>query len=180
MKPKAATKSANLYSRWSLPPSTFQAGRSDRAIAISVSVSFAGLDVVICSPRRKCNHCAAANFCRVISGGWEKIAGPVDRPHGGSSCQQEPAEGRFRTTSNWRIVMENVLTPNSQLGARSPSGTRASRKTGLWIGRVLTGLCAAFLLVDAAGKLLMLAPYVEGTRQLGYAIGVLRPLGVVL
>jgi hypothetical protein len=76
--------------------------------------------------------------------------------------------------------MENVLTPNTQLGARSPSGTRASRRTGLWIGRVLTGLCAAFLLVDAVGKLLMLAPYVDGTRQLGYAIGVLRPLGVVL
>jgi len=76
--------------------------------------------------------------------------------------------------------MENVLTPNTRLGARSPSGARASRRTELWIGRVLTGLCAAFLLVDAAGKLLMLAPYVEGTRQVGYALGVLRPLGVVL
>jgi len=69
--------------------------------------------------------------------------------------------------------MENVLTPTISVGAHS---SRAS----LWIGRVLTGLCAAFLLVDAAGKLLMLAPYVEGTRQVGYTIGVLRPLGVVL
>jgi MFS family permease len=81
--------------------------------------------------------------------------------------------------------MENVLTPttdqvSAQLGARSPSAVQAPRRAGLWIGRVLTGLCAAFLLVDALGKLLMLAPYVEGTRQVGYAIGVLRPLGVVL
>jgi DoxX-like family len=72
--------------------------------------------------------------------------------------------------------MENVLTPTVSLGARS---ARAFR-TSVWIGRVFTGLCAAFLLFDAAGKLLMLAPYVEGTRQLGFAIGVVRPLGVVL
>jgi len=75
--------------------------------------------------------------------------------------------------------MENVLTPTISLEARSPRALRASRAR-LWIGRVLTGLCAAFLLVDAVGKLLMLAPYVEGTRQVGYAIGVIRPLGVVL
>jgi hypothetical protein len=79
--------------------------------------------------------------------------------------------------------MENVLTPTSSLDSRSSrvlAGSRAPRRTGLWIGRVLTGLCAAFLLVDALGKLLMLAPYVEGTRQVGYSIGVMRPLGVVL
>ncbi len=69
--------------------------------------------------------------------------------------------------------MENVLTPTISGGARSA-------RVSLWIGRVLTGLCSAFLLFDAVGKLLMLAPHVEGTRQLGYTIGVLRPLGVVL
>jgi hypothetical protein len=69
--------------------------------------------------------------------------------------------------------MENVLNPTFSLGAR---GVRAS----LWIGRGLTGLCAAFLLADALGKLLLLAPVVEGTRQAGYAVGVIRPLGVVL
>jgi hypothetical protein len=78
--------------------------------------------------------------------------------------------------------MENVLTPTTSLDDRSSqvANSRAPRRTGLWIGRVLTGLCAAFLLVDAGGKLLMLAPYVEGTQKVGYAIGVLRPLGVVL
>ncbi len=78
--------------------------------------------------------------------------------------------------------MENVLNPTVSLGAHNGGTVRAgrTRRTGLWIGRVLTGLAAAFLLFDALGKLLMLAPYVEGTRQVGYAIGVLRPLGVVL
>ena len=75
--------------------------------------------------------------------------------------------------------MENVLTSTVSLDARSPRAIRASR-AWLWIGRVLTGLCVAFLLFDALGKLLMLAPYVEGTRQVGYAIGVIRPLGLVL
>src|SRR4029077_11303298 len=77
------------------------------------------------------------------------------------------------------IVMENVLTSTTSLAAPSARVVRAPR-AGLWIGRVLTGLCAAFLLFDALGKLLMLAPYVEGTRQVGYTIGVIRPLGVVL
>ena len=45
---------------------------------------------------------------------------------------------------------------------------------------MLTGLVAAFLLFDAIGKLLMLAPVVEGTRQVGYAVGVIRPLGLLL
>ena len=75
--------------------------------------------------------------------------------------------------------MQNVLTPTISLGARSPRTVRVSR-TRVWVGRVLTGLCAAFLLFDATGKLLMLAPVVEATRQLGFAVGVIRPLGVVL
>ena len=81
--------------------------------------------------------------------------------------------------------MENVLNPTISIGAPSPVGAPSPRvvrtpRAGLWIGRVLTGLCAAFLLFDALGKLLMLAPYVEGTLKVGYTIGVLRPLGVVL
>ena len=72
--------------------------------------------------------------------------------------------------------MENVLAPTLPLGART---SRAFRKS-LWVGRVLTGLCVAFLLLDALGKLLMLAPVVEGTRQVGYAVGVIRPLGLLL
>ena len=69
--------------------------------------------------------------------------------------------------------MENVL-------ASSPFNVTRGSPPLVWTGRVLTGLILAFLLLDALGKLLMLAPYVEGTRQVGYTIGVLRPLGLVL
>jgi hypothetical protein len=69
--------------------------------------------------------------------------------------------------------MENVLAPTIPLGARSS-------RTSLWIGRVLTGLVVAFLLFDAIAKLLALAPVVAATRQLGYAVEVIRPLGLLL
>ena len=69
--------------------------------------------------------------------------------------------------------MENVLVSNPLLGARSS-------RTSLRVGRVLTGLVVAFLLVDALGKLIAVAPVSEGTRQLGYAVEVIRPLGVLL
>lgn len=69
--------------------------------------------------------------------------------------------------------MENVLAPTILLGARRS-------RTSLWVGRVLTGLVVAFLLVDAIAKLIAVAPVVEGTRHLGYAVEVIRPLGVLL
>jgi hypothetical protein len=50
----------------------------------------------------------------------------------------------------------------------------------LWTARVLGALVILFLLVDAAGKVLRLAPYVEGTLRVGYSPGVLVPLGLVL
>jgi len=71
--------------------------------------------------------------------------------------------------------MENVIaTPVS-----FESVERSSRAL-VWTGRVLTGLTTAFLLVDAVGKLIPLAPYVEGTKQVGYALELLRPLGLLL
>jgi hypothetical protein len=69
--------------------------------------------------------------------------------------------------------MENVLAPTNPLVVRSP-------RPSLWVGRVLTGLVVAFLLADAVGKLLVVAPVVEGTRQLGFAVEIIRPLGVLL
>jgi DoxX-like protein len=81
--------------------------------------------------------------------------------------------------------MENVLNPTTSIGAPSPVGAPSSRvvrtsRAGLWIGRVLTGLCVAFLLFDALGKLLLLAPVVAATQKIGFAVGVIRPLGLVL
>jgi hypothetical protein len=50
----------------------------------------------------------------------------------------------------------------------------------LWTARVLKTLLVLFLLMDAAGKILRLAPYVEGTARVGYPVGAVLPLGLVL
>jgi hypothetical protein len=50
----------------------------------------------------------------------------------------------------------------------------------LWIGRILSGLIAAFLVVDGVGKVLRLDPYVEGTARVGYPDNTIVPLGIVL
>ena len=47
-------------------------------------------------------------------------------------------------------------------------------------GRVLSGLAAAFLAFDSVGKLLQVKPVMEGTVQLGYSMGTVFPLGIVL
>ena len=71
--------------------------------------------------------------------------------------------------------MENVLaSPRPQPFAIRGAGAL------VWTGRVLTGLTVTFLMLDAIAKLLQLAPVVEGTQKLGFAISVIRPLGVVL
>jgi hypothetical protein len=50
----------------------------------------------------------------------------------------------------------------------------------IWAGRVLSGIAALFLLVDALGKLLRVGPVVEGTVKMGYPETVVFPLGVLL
>ena len=76
--------------------------------------------------------------------------------------------------------MENVLAPNPVLITTSHGARAQGSRALVWTGRVLTGLTATFLLLDATGKLLRLALVVEGTQKLGYALTVIRPLGVVL
>ena len=49
-----------------------------------------------------------------------------------------------------------------------------------WIGRVMSGLPALFLLVDGVMKLFKPAVVVDTTVQLGFPEGVILPLGVVL
>jgi hypothetical protein len=62
----------------------------------------------------------------------------------------------------------------------SMSGTTRSRTAKTWTARVLGSLLVLFLLVDGAGKVLRLAPYVEGTVRVGYPATCLVPLGLVL
>ena len=50
----------------------------------------------------------------------------------------------------------------------------------VWVGRILSGIAVAFLLFDAAGKLLRVAPVIEGTVALGYRDAAVFPIGVML
>jgi len=65
--------------------------------------------------------------------------------------------------------------------ARPSSGTEPSRRA-VWAGRILSGLGASFLAFDASLKLLLVAPAVQGTAELGFPpesvarIGVLQAL----
>lgn len=53
-------------------------------------------------------------------------------------------------------------------------------KTNLWIGRIVSGLPALFLLVDGVMKLFKPAVVVEATLNLGYPESTIIPIGVVL
>lgn len=50
----------------------------------------------------------------------------------------------------------------------------------LWIVRTLSGIAMAFLLLDAVGKLLKIAPVMAATAELGYPENVIFPLGALL
>lgn len=63
---------------------------------------------------------------------------------------------------------------------QSGTQTAAVSKKRLWIGRVVSGLPALFLLVDGVAKLIKPPPVVEGTVKLGYSESVILPLGIVL
>lgn len=49
----------------------------------------------------------------------------------------------------------------------------------LWAGRIASGLSILGLLVDASGKLMQLAPVLEGTARLGYPESSVFGIGVV-
>lgn len=53
-------------------------------------------------------------------------------------------------------------------------------KKALWAGRILSGLPALFLLLDGVAKLAQPVQVVDGTKELGYPVSVILPLGIVL
>lgn len=53
-------------------------------------------------------------------------------------------------------------------------------KGTLWVGRIISGLPALFLLMDGAMKLFKPAFVVDATVKLGYPENVIIPIGVVL
>jgi hypothetical protein len=69
-----------------------------------------------------------------------------------------------------------ALTPDAT--SLSPSAVTNS-KGMTRAGWVISGLVIAFMVFDAIGKLLVIAPVVEATRQLGYPLDLIRPLGII-
>ena len=61
-----------------------------------------------------------------------------------------------------------------------PDGGGAMSPRRLWAGRILSGLAAAFLLLDATGKLLKVPPVIEGSASLGWPESTVFPVGVLL
>jgi len=53
-------------------------------------------------------------------------------------------------------------------------------KSNIWIGRIVSGLPALFLLVDGAMKLVKPAVVVEATTKLGYSESLIIPIGIIL
>src|SRR5262245_66312775 len=62
---------------------------------------------------------------------------------------------------------------------QSQTAIEATSKTNLWAGRLITALTAAFLLFDAAVKVLNLPLAVEATTRLGYPARLAPFLGIV-
>ena len=48
------------------------------------------------------------------------------------------------------------------------------------IGRLISGLAMAFLVFDSTGKLLQVAPVIDGAKQLGYPADTMFGLGLTL
>ena len=71
--------------------------------------------------------------------------------------------------------MQNTLTTTTPIGL-SDATTAGAR---LWTGRLLSGLAILFLAFDTSMKLLLAAPAVEGTAQLGYPASSVLAIGII-
>jgi hypothetical protein len=86
---------------------------------------------------------------------------------------------RFRRVS-FDVSMEAHMQTLTGAHPIPTTRIRADGRRRLWIGRLIGGLAAAFLVVDAAGKLLEVGPVIEGSAQLGYPPESVFGLGLVL
>ena len=74
--------------------------------------------------------------------------------------------------------MQSTVTQN--YAARAVHATDKPARWMIVTGRVLTGLVAAFLLMDGALRIIGFAPYVEGTVQAGYPVSMAPGIGLAL
>jgi hypothetical protein len=50
----------------------------------------------------------------------------------------------------------------------------------VWTGRIISGLCTVFLLVDSLMKVFRASASVEGTASLGFSNSLVQPLGLII
>ena len=72
-----------------------------------------------------------------------------------------------------------TIAQNRSFAGAAPAG-RVDSRAGVYIGRVLSGLCILFLTFDSIGKLLRVQPVLDATVQLGWPTSVVFGLGVTL
>ena len=68
-----------------------------------------------------------------------------------------------------------AVSANAVRSASPLPTSKAMARTG-W---AMSGLVILFMVFDAFGKLIVMAPVVEATRQIGYPEDLLRPLGLI-
>jgi DoxX-like family len=73
------------------------------------------------------------------------------------------------------LSQRGILDVNSSPVARTVT---RSRKV-LWTGRLMSGLAILFMAVDSVGKVLELAPVIQGSTELGYAASAVFGLGLI-
>lgn len=61
-----------------------------------------------------------------------------------------------------------------------PLQTSAASKGALWTGRILQALLVLFMLFDGITKIMKVAPVLNAARQLGFSIGQIVAIGVVM
>jgi hypothetical protein len=77
------------------------------------------------------------------------------------------------------MVIAQAISVPHQTSPIAPETTGISRKR-LWIGRVLTGISGAFLIMDGSMKLFKPPFVVEATVRLGYPESTIIGIGLVL
>jgi hypothetical protein len=73
------------------------------------------------------------------------------------------------------LSQRGILDVNSNPAARTVTGSRKA----LWTGRLMSGLAILFMAVDSLGKVLELAPVIQGSTELGYAASAVFWLGLI-
>lgn len=61
----------------------------------------------------------------------------------------------------------------------APTVQVATGRASLITGRIVTAVAALFLAFDASMKVMQVPAAVEGTKQLGFPVGIILPLGII-